>query len=380
MIKKSSKLSLICLMIIPLFLTGCWDYEDVDKKSIVITLGVDRVNDDIEFSTEIAKLGNQANGGKPEAKNVYTDVAYGKNFEQARVDFNVRRPYPTFLAASRAVVFGEKYAKEGIQPYLHRINRMYDYRKTVLAVVCRGNPKELFETKVENDLSVGFLIEHNIHFLSNKGTAIYKNIGQMLSDISLGDVGYVMPYIGKEGKSIKYLGLAVMKDSKLIDVINVGESDGLLYLLAKEPRLVEVVGRDEDNKNLMSFGVKIKKRKIKTNYINGKPVININLDLSTQLRYQYYIESLSDKDIKELEFLISQKVKKDITTLIDKSQKKYKCDIFGFARYFRADNSQNYSKINWQKEYPHAEINVNVNTKIINKNLKDPNAKLKNKE
>ncbi|MCY6484082.1 Ger(x)C family spore germination protein [Clostridium aestuarii] len=378
MIKRYHKL-LIILILFSVFLTGCWDYLDIDKRSIVISIGVDKVKDNIEFSGEVAKLLPEMGerGGSPQGTNVYTDLSYGKTFEEARIDFNRRRPHPTFLGATRVVVFGSNLAQEGIEPYLNRINKTYDYRKTLLAVVSREPPNQIFATSIENDLSVGFLIENTVNFLAKNGSALYKTIGEMLSDIALNEVGYVLPYIGIDKRDIKYLGLAVMKDSKLVGTIDIKDSDGLLYLLAKNPLLTEVMTSPKNEENKISFKTSIKNRKIKTKYVNKKIVINISLDLNARLRYQYFIEPISSGDIKQLETMISNKVKKDIENILERTQEDYECDILGFARYFRADNSTVYKQIKWSEEYPKAEINVSVNTKIINQNLSDPNAEKK---
>lgn len=380
MIKKYNRIGIVLILSICLLLTGCWDYRDVDKRSIVIFVGVDRVKKNIEFSSELARIIPDAGGKgqKAQLTNVYKDISYGKNFEEARIDFNSRRPNPTFLGATRVVVFGQNFAKESIEPYLNRINKMYDYRKTLLAVVSREPPSELFKTKVENDISVGFLIENNINFLAKKGSALYTTIGRMLSDIALGEVGYVLPYVGVDKDQIKYLGLAVMKDSKLVDVINVKDTDGLLYLLSENPRLMEDTPSPKNLENTFSFRTTIKNRKIKTRYIDKKPVIDIYLELNGELQYQYFMEPISDAEINEVENMISEKVKNDIINIIKKSQEDYKCDIFDFAKYFRADNPKIYEEIKWSQEYLDADVNVVVKSKIINKNLSDPNAE-KNK-
>ncbi|MCY6369232.1 Ger(x)C family spore germination protein [Clostridium ganghwense] len=372
MIKKRNKLCIIWTIILPILLTGCWDYADIDKRSIVITLGVDRINDKIEFSGEVAKLAPEFGGAKEKTTitHVYKDLSYGATFEEARVDFNVRRPHPTFLGATRVVVLGANYAKEGIEPYLNRINQMYDYRKTLLAVVSREPAAELFKVKIENDISVGFLIEHSLNYLSQKGSALYTDIGEMLSDIALGEVGYLLPYVGIEQGQIKYLGLAVMKDSKLIGVIDTMDTDGLLYVMGKNPRLVEVMPSPrKGEKNLVSFRTIINKRKIKTDYIDNKVIINIDLELDAAMQYQYHIEPITDVNRNQLQSMIEQKVKNDIKNIIKRTQEDYKCDVLEFGKYFRADNYKVYQEIKWSEEYPKAEINVDVKVKIINENM-----------
>ncbi|QZY54882.1 Ger(x)C family spore germination protein [Crassaminicella profunda] len=376
MIKKISELLIIAVF--SLCLTSCWDYEDVDKKCITISIGVDQVGENVQFSGEIANL-----TPSPEAKekaqtgNVYRLLSYGKTFEEARIHYDAINPFPVFLGVTRVVVFGQNFAKKGIEPYLNRIGHIYDYRKTLLTVVSRESPTELFDTKVEKHISVGFLIEDIINSLSNTGKALYPTCGELLSDIALEEVGYLLPYIGKEKGSIAYLGLAVMKDSKLIGVIDIVDTDGILYLLGENPMLVEAIHNPENKGNVYSFRTNVKKRKIKTNYTNGKIAINIDLDLQAILRYQYYSTPISDEEIKRLEKIISEEVKSSIVSAIKKAQNEFQCDYFGFAKYFRADYPKVYRKIKWEEIFKDVDVKVQVKTKIVNENLVDPDAKNK---
>lgn len=376
MIKKSRKFLIILLS---LFLTGCWDYRDINERAITLSVGVDIVNDDIEFSGEIAKLTSTPGGDeeKAQAKGVYNLLSYGKDFEEARIHYDAVNPFPVFLGATRVVAFGEKFAKQNIEPYLNRINKLHDYRKTLLVVVTRESPREIFEMKVEKAFSVSFLIEDIVDNLKTKKMTVYSNVGEILSDIALEEVGYMLPYIGVEEGGIEYLGLAVMKNSKLIGIIDMVDTDGILYLLADEPVLTESLFSSEKEKNKYSLRTAVKKRKIKTDYKDGKVVININLDMTAELRYQYYLRPISDAEIKKLEHRVSAKIKQDIINNIERSQKEFKCDIFHFAKYFMAEHPKIYDQIKWEEEYPQAEVEVAVKTKIINLGLLDPNAKKK---
>ncbi|MTI66872.1 MAG: hypothetical protein FH753_09765 [Firmicutes bacterium] len=195
---NKNQIKIISILIISsLILTGCWDYMDIDRRSIVITVGVDRVGRDIQFTTEVAKLITEKGETMAGNQDIYMDTSYGKNFELSRLDTDITRPHPTTLSATRVVVFGQNYAKEGIGPYLNRINKMYDYRKTLLTVVSREPSNELIQTKVKKGISVGFLIENMMTFLSERGIGLYPKVGETLSDISLEEVGYLLPFIGK---------------------------------------------------------------------------------------------------------------------------------------------------------------------------------------
>lgn len=383
MTKRISKILIINICVI--LLCGCWDYRDINNRSITLSVGIDIVDDNIQFTGEIAKLASSPKESKEEAKtaDVYKILSYGKDFEQTRINYDTINPYPTFLGATRVVVFGQAFAREGIEPYLNRIDKFPDYRKTLLAVVSRDPPKELFDIGTEKDISVGFLIEDIMYHLKQRGMGLYTNIGDILSDIAMENVGYLLPYIGIEHDSIKYLGLAVMKDSRLTGVIDIKDTEGILYVMAEKPRLTEVItgmedeNEEESKKNSYSFKTNVKKRKITTDYQNEKVIVNIDMDVSAVLEYQYYIKKISDEKVKLLENRISEKIKKDIMENITRSQKEFKCDIFMFAKYFRGSHPNIYKELNWTEAYTHADINVNVKTKIINFSLLDPNAEKK---
>jgi len=377
--KKLTKL--LILFLIPLLLCSCWDYADIDKRGVVLSVGIDldKTTGNYLFSGEIANFsppsGQQVEQDKK--TNIYHFTSRGATLEDAKLHSDSSVPRPVFLGATTVVLFGTSFAEKGIEPYLNRIDGLLDYRKTLLAVVTKESPEELLKLKTNKDISVGSAIQDNLQWLEASGKALYTTVGEMLSAISMGDVGYVIPYVGMQAKDIRYLGLAVMKDSKLIDVIDIKDTDGLLYLLADSPILVEFMPGIKNPNNIFSFHSEVEKRKIKAEYIDNTPVINVNLDVTLELHYQYYVEPISKEELKQLEDSLSRKIKIDIQNIVTRSQKEFQCDIFNFVKYFKADCPKAYKAIDWHVAYPNAKFNIKVSTEIINLDLDDPNAKIK---
>jgi spore germination protein KC len=364
-----------------ILITGCWDSKDINKKCIAVSIGVDIVNDLIEFSGEIVKLSTTKETEETSVNSgVYTILSYGKTFEEARSNYDSNNPFSTFLGATRVVVFGENYAKSGIEPYINRIDSEYDYRKTLFPIVSRESPRYIFELKTDKDISIGFLLDDILVHLKDKGMSICPNVGDILSTIAFGTEGYLLPYVGVESNDIKYLGLCVMKDSKFIDVISIEDTKPILYLLAKNPKLREVITNPIDSNNKYNFRIKIGNRDITTHYKNDNVIIDINLELEAELSYQYYIKKLDDKMIHALENEISIKIKDSILNIIKKAQKDYTCDIFSFGEIFKSQHVDQYNKINWEDAFLSAVINVNTTTKIINQNLKSAPKEEENNE
>jgi spore germination protein KC len=131
-----------------------------------------------------------------------------------------------------------------------------------------------------------------------------------------------------------------------------------------------------DDKNiLVSTKNSLKQRKIKTDYKNNRVNIYIDLKLNSQLQYLYEFKPVSKDDIKNLEEMISDEIKKNVLSALELSKNQFKCDVFGFARYFKGDSAEEYKQMKWEEEYPYINFHVNVKTTITNTNLLDVKAK-----
>lgn len=376
MIKRFSGLLAIVLIITTL--TGCWDFEDANKKSFMVSVGVDKVNDNVEITGEATAF--VSTRGAKEAQSQQTQQSFfqysgiGKDFETARLNIDQEVTHSFFLGETRTVIFGRSCAEDEIASYLSRIDNLYDYRKNLLIVISREPAKEILSFRINRNIGIGFYIENNIKTLTRNSGAIYTNLKDILPYKRIEGTGFFLPYIGIEKGSIRYLGLGVIKNYKLVDFIKIEDSDGILFLLNKKPVISEDIPL-EDNKNKAVFKVYVKKRKIVTDYKENKVIINVYLNVDASLQYLYYMEPVSDDYKKELQIEISKKIKDDILKNINQSQNEYVCDAFGFFKYFRAQNPKIYKSLNWQDSYVKANVNVNINTKIINTNLKDTTAK-----
>jgi spore germination protein KC len=370
----------ICALILSLFLTGCWDYRDVNKRTIGITMGVDDLNDDVEYVGEKAKLwsGSSTEGSMAQIE-TYKYTASGINFEKGRADNDNKLPSPDFPGATRVVVFSKKYAeKRSILPYINRLYYLIGLRSSVPVVISERKLDELFSSKIDNDICIGYGIENTISYLNDYGITMQKTVQEIQSDIRFANIGYLLPYVTVQDDTIKYLGLAVMKDSKLVGIIKREDSSGFLLVLSKKSGDIRVVPNPSNEKNLLSIKSTLGKRSIKTSYEDKKIHIYIDLKLKSQLQYEYKIEALSKQDIKKVEEIISNKLKENILSAAKRSQDEFKSDVFGFARHFKAANPRVYKYIDWNKEYPNAIFHVNVDTTIVNTTLLDPNAKKAN--
>ncbi|MPM68252.1 hypothetical protein SDC9_115183 [bioreactor metagenome] len=223
------------------------------------------------------------------------------------------------------------------------------------------------ELSTKQNTSIGFFVENNIQSLF-KDTHVDISIANVISESRIKDLGLLLPTIDIiEGKP-QYIGLSVIKDFKLVDIIDINDSTGVLFLMSPNNPLILTLPDPKHPTNVLTISTRVKNRKIKTSWENGKAIINVSLSTNASLSFQYELQGKSPEDIKQLEAVLSKHIKKMITESVSKSQNNYKVDIFEFVKYFKAQNPIQYRQIEWGKVYPEAEVNVDVKVNITDKN------------
>lgn len=363
---------IIMLFLIGVFLTGCWDYKDINDRDIALTIGMSKKNNIITKTVETANL-NSGKGQEVNSQQIKTNITKGHGlvYEEARNDIDRNNSDPLFLGATKVVIFDETFAKENLLSYLNRLNGLTDSRKTLFPCITLSDMDEIFNSKYYSSSSIGFSIDKNLKFLKAKGLAIVPSLGEVLSKTQVPEIGYLLPCIAIEDNNFKYYGLAVISNSKLVDTIKFKESFGFLYLSSKNLLFEKSIPLNKTNPNLFSFIVKLKNRKIHTEYENSQIHIYIEADFNAHLLYEYESALLGESNLRNLEKIISESLREEMIHAISLSQVKYRRDLFDFYKYFKANNYKEYEKLDWNEVYPYCKIHLNVKTVINELNLRD---------
>ncbi len=368
-------LSIVLLIVLPMTLTGCWDYQDINKRDITLSIGLDKVDGNYEFSGEIARLmpSSGESKGAP-GTDVIPYRSIGANIEDARKDYDTKTTLPDFSGATRVVALSERYARENIEPYINRVNNLSDFRKSLLFVINKGPTYELFKDKIKNDTSVSYGIENIIRYHTAQGACIYTTAQDIQAYIQFKQIGYFIPCVEREKDEIKYCGLAAFKESKLIEIIPSKDCSGFLALIGKKYISTITLPDPDKPENTASLKVILKARKISTSYVDNKIIIRADIKADCEFQYEYEAAPINKDKLIKLEEAVAKDLKDKITSAVEHSQKELKCDVCGFGRYFKADNYAAYKKINWKEEYPKAKFEANVIVRMKDSNLIEPDS------
>lgn len=171
-------------------------------------------------------------------------------------------------------------------------------------------------------------------------------------------------------------GMAVFRDGKKI--AECGGVDALIYNILTGDYVMSEVSYK--NKATPTEAVVVtqsqrRKPKIKVDISGERPVIDIKIFLDADLRTVnegYIIEM----DIEDFEGQVTSEIKQAAESFLYKTAQVYKSDIIGFGSHIKKSfkSFADFSSYNWEKKYPQAEFNVEVDFKVrrsgmINKKL-----------
>lgn len=378
---------LLCIVILlQIFITGCWSRRELNDLAITVGLGIDKIGDQYQVSAQVVLPSQIAGskGGSPQSPvNLYK--ATGSTVYEAVRKITTLSPRKIYIAHLRILVLGEDLAKEGISPVLDLLSRDTEVRNDFFIVVSK-NSKASDALKILTSLEkIPAMRLYSSLETSEKQWAptstvtlgtlttelVTKGKNPILTGVIIDgnvDVGETQQNVETVDSptELKYSGLAVFKEDKLIGWLNQEESKVYNYLTNKVKSTVFYIKCPEGNK--VSLDVFEAHSKIKGSMKNGKPEISIEQHIESDLGEVQCrnLDLTNPKTITQLEQIANQKVVHLFETTIKKVQQQYKSDIFGFGEVIHRSDPQAWKKLkdNWDQTFVNLPVRVKTVIKI----------------
>lgn len=375
-------LNLILIITLIAFLTtGCWDLNDIDKRAIVIAIGVDYADapkssnyehsEQIKLTAQIAipqKLGGGA--GQPPGmgeESVWNISGVGRNISMAFMQLEKQLQYEIFLGHVRVIIFSEDIAREGINRYLNYFRNNPQFRRLSYILISENKAEEILNTYPETATLQGAYLMNMVEKDVKKGTMPEIPFIEFVIRLVEKGIDPVAIIINSYENKLKYSGLAIFKGERMVGKISVEEGWNFIQLTEKNFGGLEVVRdvRDELGRiTIQISGIESYFRPVLTEDDNF--LFKIDLQCEGKILSQETATDYSNPILfKQLEKRVSNETKKELEVLFFKIQKKYNSDIFGFGEMVRAYMPSEWNKVdNWREEFRKAELKISVRTKI----------------
>ncbi|WP_078433303.1 Ger(x)C family spore germination protein [Metabacillus halosaccharovorans] len=394
-----TKKILLPFLALLLFLTGCWDREELDEIAIVAGIAVDkgeekkyRMTVEVVNSAEFGKQSAQGNA----PVNIYT--LEGNSLSELSNKMNVGLTRKLVFSHTRVLYISEEVAREGIFGFLDFLDRSGQFRNDFSIVITSGYPASTF-TKITYPVqkSPSLKLSTQIATLTdewggNPDVQLYDFITSLISK-GINPVAGIISIRGdpEKGQSVENNkeidpgalvladGMAVFKGDKMVGELSLNETRGYLWTKELRSTSLSIPCDSEDanttNKNEFFLDVRVIRSKVnlESKYKNDRPKIKVKINAEAMIQGTQCPKDLTKIDVySDQEKLVEKFVKAEISQLIKKVQKEYEVDIFGFGDALNRQNHNKYKEVEnrWDEEFAKADLDVEVDLQLLRAGIK----------
>lgn len=373
---------IMSLIILILILSGCWSKRELNELALVAALGIDLIDDEYAISAQVidpsqVSSKQSASGHAP----VVTYHAKGKTVFEAVRKILALSPRKLYFAHLQLVVIGEELAENGLRDTVDFLARDQEIRNDFTVIVSqKATAKDVLNVLTPIEKIPANKMLNSLKSMQDAwGSTLVVDIEDLVTDLGVNNQYFVLSAIEVLGDKslgidqtnverietpvkLKFMGLAIFKEDKLLGYLDEYESKSLNYLNNKIKSTIEIIGCPSKGE----LSTEITQSKTKTTGVirDGKPTINISINV-----VQNVAEVNCDMDLTEMETIdwinkqTAEHIKKYINQLLKILQKNYQADVLDFGEAIHRADPTEWKKIkdDWQTIYPEVEVNVKVN-------------------
>ena len=369
---------LIATVFLALFLTGCWDREELNTIAISGAIGIDKANDEVKLIMEV--YNPSASGGKSmkQEETAKYIQSSGQSFFDAIRNITMIFDKKIFFAHTKALIISEEAARDGIVDLLDLWVRQHQpWPNTYILISKDVPPSEIIGVKSGIEDTTANYIDDLINNSKNTGKSVQTTVTEFLRNFY--DRGSaVVSFIEKEEKAkalgmnnteyqLKAKGAAVFSGQKLVGSLDDIEVRAMNFARGKIENSV-IVSPSPDGEGINSIEVLKADRKISAYIEEDEILFNLSIKIIGILGEETG-KIDTDKNLEILKDIASQNskvVKKEVEDVIKKAQEELKTDIFGFDSAIHSKYPEQWKNIkdDWHNIFSTSEIRVTVNTDI----------------
>lgn len=399
--RRIGLLLLSAVLMLPI--SSCWSRVEVNDLAIITAAGIDKTEDGkirVTLQIVVPKLlgqggvsgggGGAGGGGGGDRKGATVVVSEkGETVLDAYRKLQEKVPRRLFYSHSRAVVIGERAARDGVSSILDFFSRYRESRLRNFILITKGeaseilglNPiwegisgEEIREEEKQRIVMTVYLKDFYDMLLTDGVEPIAAEVESR--DMEVGGDG--LSGNGKE-KRPSITGAAVFRKDKMIGWLSDKESRGVMWLRNEfEQSVITVDIPKERGGGKISIRVFGGETKIKPVIQDGKVTMKVDIRTQSNLYENSSKLDLSKPEvIQYIEKKVEDDIKERIQLTLDKTQKEFRSDVFGFGRTVYREQPKEWKKQfkeRWDQEFPEVKMDVTphvtvVRTGLLNKSL-----------
>lgn len=376
-------LMLCLLLMVPL--AGCWDLHELNEVGIVTGMAIDR-GEKYRYKLSVEGLNVTELGGKRATGNTPV-IVYGEEGDDLS---ELTRKMSTGLSRKliyshmRVLAIADSLAKEGLLEFLDFMERDHEIRDDFNVLIVKGaRADQVISTTYPRQKVPSLKVHNQIDAISQEwgGDPIVrlKDIVSALTSPGRQPVAEVVSVQGdqtqgedsdnnkklKPASIVKIEGMAVFRNQKMIGTLPMNDVRNYVWTQNKlRNTTISVPCGEEQYFNLRVYN---SVSDVTMTYANQRPQIKLQVELESFLNgTQCAMDLEKSQTFEQLEQTANAWLAKSIRNTIQRVQKQYGVDIFGFGEEMYRQEADVFKKVEkqWDEEFKKAEITVECDLRI----------------
>ncbi|PKM80020.1 MAG: hypothetical protein CVU89_15645 [Firmicutes bacterium HGW-Firmicutes-14] len=360
---------LILILLVSIFMPGCWDIEEVNNRSSVGVLFLDtgsqqKVKLGAVFPVPGTLLPPVVGMEQQFEKRHIVLTAEGSDITDAWSNLASAVSRTIFFGQLRVIIISDEYARMNIDNFLDFTGRMPNMPMNIPLLVTKSDPEKLMEIKNNTNFVPGNFIGLYLQSPRKKPLAMPGVLWEVFADLDNKTSDPFMPMIEEYQKNYRIAGLAVFSGPRMVGEINMKETE--TAALIRDVPFGFLTAPLGDNEGLISYRDIRSRTKIIPEIDNkGVLTFTVRTDVTGKVsELNPTKKEITLQEKKQFETKTAELIRKDINGLLQKLQQ-LNSDPLGFGEKFRAAYPLIWEKINWHDVYPAARFEVKANFKIV---------------
>ncbi len=357
-------LLVVCCILI---LSGCWDRREIEERTSVVALAVDKHEQGIQVTIQvpipIKIVGSGGGGGGDGGQGaVQLFTASGQDLTDAFKNVQKQLNNELDLGQMQLVVISEALARDGLEDITDALQRMHQVRRRLWPVVVEG--------KAEKALVVGPQLEqipafYLIDMLQNdvKQKRLFDfNLGAFLSNLMDEAENPVLNLYRVTDKTIDWNGLALFRGDRMVGQLGEAESWTLVQIRDGRPGFRESFPCPDGGEEELTFELRHAKRTVTFSEQPFK--FRVHIDTEGVIVEETCGTDLSkEKNRETVERGLKQVFERRADRTIRNIQQS-NTDVTKLGTHIRAYYPAVWRHIDWQEKFPTTDVDVTYTVRI----------------
>lgn len=372
---------IVFLILMMITCSGCWDMVELDQRTIIAAIGIDKGENPGVITLTLQSLINSkltsptraGGGGGAQERAVRVVSIQGKTIHEALAGYRQQTNFQPYLQDNQLLIIGEALARDGVGPIIDFFMRSPASRTRAHVLVAKGKAGDILKWQSEEHQISAEYIEEMINSKNLLAPLAAVDLHQFILNLSNPSMEpttsgiEILPKQDDRASQVRITDAAVFKKDRLVGWLNRQETNGLLWIINRYHKgILEITGTGKPGQNtvltIFRTGTKIEPES------NDGPIrIKIKITAKAILDEMTKDLKLTDEKVMQaLEKKAAAVINREVHAALKKCQTEFKSDVFGFGAAVERHFPQSWKSLQpgWPEEFSRIPVLVVSKVKI----------------